>query len=217
MNHPENPHIQKAIQDYPNLYSRMIADWSQPGTDKVWLMYSANYLFRVGETRFTIDPMTLSARLGTTLPATISDDLIPLQLVALTHDHSDHVSWPLLSSIAASVQKWIVPAWMQSQFNQNIPSPVGSIQFVQPGDSIKFGEICIKVFDGNHWETQANPKDGKPFMKGLPSLAYLIEGHGKRWLLPGDTRSFKPENRISCGKVDLTLAHVFLRPLETSR
>ena len=214
MKQPDNPLLDQVLSDYPEQYARMITEWSCPGPDMVWCMYSANYLFRVGSTRFAIDPMTPLVRVGGSPPQTIKTDLAPLQLVAITHDHSDHLSWELLNSIAESVELWIIPEWLDAFFTNAIPDPHGSVRFVSAGDVIEFGDVRITVFAGNHWEDQTNAKTGQVSQKGLPSLAYLIEGSGKRWLFPGDTRSFNSTNRIPFGPVDLVVAHVFLGRLE---
>lgn len=210
MKQPDNPYLASALASYPDLYRKVIQEWSGDGQNAIWLMYAANYLLRVGSTRLAIDPMTLPARLGGHIPETIPIDLAPAEVVLLSHDHSDHVNWKILTAISATVQQWIIPLWLKPSFEQFIPAPSGSVAHVQPGDTITFRDVRIDVHNGNHWEDRPYSRSGQSAQKGLPSLAFVIEGAGKKWLFAGDTRSFQPDARIPCGPIDAVMAHVFL-------
>lgn len=210
MKQPDNPYLVDALAAYPDLYRKIITDWQAAGADAIWLMYSANYLLRIGACRLAIDPITLPARLGGPIPATIAEDLAPAEVVMLSHDHSDHVNWQVLSAIQATVRQWIIPRWMQNQFEHQITAPTGIVSYVQSGDGINYQNVQIQVFEGNHWEDRPYSRSHHAVQKGLPSLAFLIEGGSKRWVFPGDTRSFTPETRVPCGAVDVVAAHVFL-------
>jgi hypothetical protein len=51
----------EVINRYPPLWANMILDWNTQGLDDmVWLHYSANYLFRTGNIRWAIDPLSLN-------------------------------------------------------------------------------------------------------------------------------------------------------------
>jgi hypothetical protein len=51
------------IQEVPAMWRRMISEWGKPsGEDRVWLTFSANYLFRTQNIRWAIGPYTLHAR-----------------------------------------------------------------------------------------------------------------------------------------------------------
>jgi hypothetical protein len=44
------------IQEVPAMWRRMISEWGKPsGEDRVWLTFSANYLFRTQNIRWAID------------------------------------------------------------------------------------------------------------------------------------------------------------------
>jgi hypothetical protein len=47
-------------------------------------------------------------------------------------------------------------------------------------------------------------------LRGVPAMGYLIEFNGKRWLFPGDTRTFDPGQLPSFGPVDGLFAHMWL-------
>jgi hypothetical protein len=70
---------------------------------------------------------------------------------------------------------------------------------------IELNGICITPFDGLHWETEA---DGT--LRGVPSTGYLIEWDGKRWLFPGDTRTYDASQLPDFGPLDGLFAHLWL-------
>jgi hypothetical protein len=59
-----NQRCKEAATLYPLLWSNMIAEWKRSDPeDRVWLTYSANYLFRTKDIRWAIDPLTLNWRI----------------------------------------------------------------------------------------------------------------------------------------------------------
>jgi len=75
----------------------MIAEWRLPGgEDRAWLMYSANYLLRIGDVRCAIDPLRLKNRLPQAPEMDIASDLQALSFGLLTHRHADHLDLGLL-------------------------------------------------------------------------------------------------------------------------
>src|SRR5512133_2541887 len=101
-----------AVEAYPAIYERVITEWQQTGPDAFWLLYSANYLFRVGKVRWAIDPMTLINRLSGTLPRHPEEDFSCLDFLILTHQHSDHLNWNFLKSLASLPVLWIIPEFL---------------------------------------------------------------------------------------------------------
>src|SRR5512139_2919174 len=80
------------IEHYPVLWSKLIEEWSQPGIeDRVWLMYSASYLFRMGGIPWAMDPVRLIRRLPGAPEPDVARDLKGLSFVLLTHRHADHL------------------------------------------------------------------------------------------------------------------------------
>src|SRR5512141_2107421 len=78
----------EARQRFPSLWVRMTRSWNAPeGPDRLWLMYSANYLLRTGGLRWAIDPVRLAHRLRGAPEPEAAHDLVDLSLVVLTHRH----------------------------------------------------------------------------------------------------------------------------------
>jgi hypothetical protein len=70
---------------------------------------------------------------------------------------------------------------------------------------IELNGIRILPFTGLHWET--TPRE---IRKGVPAIGYLIELNRKRWLFPGDTRTYDASQFPDFGPVDLLFAHLWL-------
>src|SRR5512143_1072625 len=88
------------VSRYPELWSKVISEWNSSGSDdRVWLTYSANYLFRTKNIRWALDPLTLSWRLKDAPKVDAATGLAGLSFVLLTHRHADHLDLDLLSAL----------------------------------------------------------------------------------------------------------------------
>ena len=95
---------------YPALWSNMIAEWNTPDPDdRVWLTYSANYLFRTNNICWAIDPLTLNWRVKDAPKVDVARDLSSLSFALLTHGHNDHLDLDLLSSLRRLPIIWSSP------------------------------------------------------------------------------------------------------------
>jgi hypothetical protein len=68
--------------------------------------------------------------------------------------------------------------------------------------------IHIVPFEGLHWESTI--KDGIAGLKGLPATSYMVEFNGKRWLFPGDVRTYDIDAMPGFGHIDGVFAHLWL-------
>jgi hypothetical protein len=73
---------------------------------------------------------------------------------------------------------------------------------------LQFDDITITAFEGLHWEPPA-PGSGLP-PHGVPSVGYLVEFNGKRWLFPGDIRCYDPRLLPDFGALQGLFAHLWL-------
>jgi len=191
---------------YPVLWSNMIDEWSSPGSeDRVWLTYSANYLFRTGNVRWAIDPLTLNWRIKDAPKVDVVHDLSGLTFVLLTHRHNDHLDIDLLFALRHHPITWVVPEFILSKVIKQAGLPRENIIVPAPLELIEFNGIHILPFDGLHWETTP---DGN--LKGVPAMGYLIESNGKCWLFPGDTRTYDASRLPAISPVDGLVAHLWL-------
>jgi hypothetical protein len=194
-----------AAAHYPELWSKVIAESNSPGDDKVWLTYSANYLFRTKNVRWAIDPLTLSWIRKDAPRVNVAHDLSNLSFALLTHRHEDHLAMDLISDVRHLPIKWVVPEFMLSLVIKGAGLPRENIIVPVHLKPIELNGIRIVPFTGLHWET--TPRE---IRKGVPAIGYLIELNGKRWLFPGDTRTYDACQFPDFGPVDHLFAHLWL-------
>jgi hypothetical protein len=191
---------------YPALWSNMIAEWNMPDPeDRVWLTYSANYIFRTNNVRWAIDPLTLNWRMKNAPEVDVARDLNNLSFVLLTHGHKDHLDLDLLAALRNFPITWVVPEFILSEVMTPAGLPREQIIVPSPLNPLELNGIHILPFNGLHWETTP---DGN--LRGVPAMGYLIECNGKHWLVPGDTRTYDPSCLPALGSIDSIFAHLWL-------
>jgi hypothetical protein len=199
-------HRDEASARYPSLWSNMIAEWNQPDLDdRAWLMYSANYLFRTGNVCWAMDPLRLSHRLPQAPVVEFAKDLDKLSFVILTHQHADHLDLDLIRELSHLPLIWVIPDFVLQLMKNKTDIFLNQVVIPKPLQGIDVHGIRITPFDGLHWEKQS---DGEP--RGVPAMAYLIEFNNKRWLFPGDTRTYDAGQLPSFGPVNGIFAHLWL-------
>ncbi len=199
-------HATEVVADYPALWSQMIMEWRQPGLeDLAWLMYSASYLFRTANVRWAMDPLRLKHKLPDASEMSV-DNLKDLDFVLLTHQHSDHLDLNLLHGLRDYPILWVVPAPLLPRVQAEADIAADRLIVPEPMRTIEIQGIRITPFDGLHWETQT----GSQSLRGVPAMGYLVEFNGKRWLFPGDTRTYEASQLPVFGTVCGVFAHVWL-------
>jgi len=190
---------------YPEVWRRLIDEWKQPVSgDAAWLMYSANYLFRTNGVRWAIDPLTLNRRVPDAPRMNLVEDLKGLSFILLTHSHKDHLDLPLLAELKDMPVQWIVPEFLMSLIAE---AGLDEKRMIVPkvDQPVEIDGVRITVFDGLHWERLPGGEK-----RGVPALGCLAEFNGKRWLIPGDTRSYDASQLPSFGALDGVIAHFWL-------
>jgi len=193
-------HVMRARVGYADLWRAMVDNWRADGGDALWLTYAANYLLRTGGVRWAIDPYCLAYRLEGIPHLPVGTDLAACQVVVLTHTHRDHFDQPTLQVIKDIPAIWVVPEFMLERVQASLNLPAGRVVVPQPGISLRFDGLTLTPFDGLHLTPG----------HGVPAMGYLAEFSGKRWLFPGDTRIYDPQQLPSFGRLDGGLAHLWL-------
>jgi L-ascorbate metabolism protein UlaG (beta-lactamase superfamily) len=202
-----NQRRDEIITRYPSLWDKLIAAWNSSGSDdRAWLMYSANYLFRTHGVRWAIDPLELKSRVPKAPAMEVARDLKNLDFVLLTHSHRDHLDLGLLNSLRKLPIRWVVPKAILPLIREQARIPNGQILVPEPLQTISLHDLRITPFEGSHWQEDPDRPDGR---RGVPSMGYLVEQGSKRWLFPGDTRTYDPANLPSFGSMDVLFAHLW--------
>ncbi len=200
----------RASLEYPAIYKRVIDQWKLEGEDAFWLIYSANYLFRCGEVRWAVDPLTLSSRIPAESPPHIENDFERADFIVLTHRHSDHLDKQLLKAISQINIPWVVPEFMLDEIQKIVNLPNHRIIVPIPGKQLEVSGITILPFEGSHWEKTSDLNIAESSMRGVPAYSYLFEFNNKRWYIPGDTRTYDLNQVPHMGHLDGLIAHVWL-------
>lgn len=199
---------QQAAAGYPALFNRIVSEWNQPGPeDRVWLMYSANYLFRTAGVRWALDPLSLGRRVPGIPALDFGQALSRLDFVLLTHRHADHLDPTLLKAICHLPIHWVIPEFLLPEVQAHVTLPEDRIILPHPLQSFELCGLRILPFPGLHWDAQ--PKKGsRPH--GVPAMGYRVEFNRKSWLFPGDTRQYRSDRLPRIGMVDGLFAHLWL-------
>lgn len=199
----------EAIARYPQLWARMMTEWHQPSAqDCAWLLYAANYLLRTDGVRWAIDPLRLKQRLPQAPDVDVVRDLGQLAFVLLTHRHADHLDLDLLRSLRTFPIRWVVPEAILPLVLAEAGLDAAQVIIPRALEPLGIEGITITPFDGLHWEKQ--PDEGELPLRGVPATGYLVEFNGKRWLFPGDTRTYQSTGLPAWGAVDGLFAHLWL-------
>lgn len=195
-----------AMTGYPSLWLQMASEWSRPeDTDRAWLLYSANYLLNTGGVRWALDPLTLHQRVPSA-PEADASALAALDYVVLTHRHADHLDLGLLRRMRDFPARWIVPEFLLDSL-RTLTLPPEKLIIPHPSEPLTLGGLKLTPFEGLHWEIASDYPNG---LHGVPAMGYLAEFNGKRWLFPGDTRTYDTSQLPQFGPLTGLVAHLWL-------
>jgi len=187
--------------EYPEIWKRITTDWREKNqSDAFWLTYAANYLFNTAGIRWALDPYSLFSRIGGGKQPDFVKDLRGIQLVILTHEHSDHLDLELISSLRDEPIQWVIPDFMIDKVLRSVPLKKEKIFKPEISKTLRIGNLSITPFPGYHIHEAG----------GVPSLGYMIEFSQKRWLFPGDVRNYDFSKLPDFGNVDGVVAHLWL-------
>ncbi len=198
----------EAIRDYARILKAVIDEWASPHPgEAAWLMYSANYLIKTGETRWAIDPVTLNWRVKDAPPVDTSQLASNLDFVLLTHTHGDHFDLDLIRSLRGAEITWVIPAWMQARVAQDCGLRSEKILTPTSGQPLECHGLRITPFQSLHWEQPVGDA-GEP--RGVPEMGYQVESGNRNWVIPGDIREYNAAKLPAFGRIDLLFAHLWL-------
>ena len=102
---------------------------------------------------------------------------------------------------------WVVPEVILPLVQRQAGLPAKQILVPKPLQPIELHGLRITPFDALHWEDAPDYPDGR---RGVPATGYLIELGGKRWLFPGDTRTYNVTQLPHFRPLDVLFAHLWL-------
>lgn len=193
--------IDHAREDYPSLWRGMIEKWQNSEEhDSAWLTYAASYLLNTAGVKWAVDPFSLITRLGQGNQPDFKKDLEKLQLVILSHTHQDHLDLNLISALRCLPITWVIPEFMLALVMKAAHLPEKQVLVPQVRNPIHYGGLTITPFEGLHFRGT----------HGVPEMGYVADFSGKRWLFPGDTRTYDAARLPHFEAVDGIFAHLWL-------
>lgn len=169
----------------------------------IWVGHATS-LLRVGGSNILTDPV-LGIRVGVGLgiatggparaiaPALLPRDLPPLDLIALSHAHFDHMDMPTLARLPRHVP--VVTAEGTADLLRGLG--FATVHEMRWGQILRIGELRVESLPVRHWAGRVY-HDG-----GRQACAYLFESLGRRVVFGGDTAYCDHFRRL--GEVDLAV------------
>lgn len=189
-------------KNYLSIWERLFSESAKAENDCcVWQQYHAGYLVRTNDKLWGMDFYLPSNDSYEAIQGRLTDDLSRISYYFLTHFHEDHFDKRILKAFENTKTLMIVPDFLLEDFQKSCNIPAERIQTVHSGDTVRFGELEVNVFESSH---------SAPPYSIVPEYGYLIRANGKRLLFPGDIRDYAsmcfPE---SCREPDVLFSHVW--------
>lgn len=190
--------------------SRKATDFAQPAKKLrvTWLGHST-FLVEIDGTRILVDPVwgkraSPSRFVGTArfyAPPLALEDLPPLDAVAISHDHYDHLDLPTVRALADLVPKWLVPLGIGAHL-EGWGIPKERIEELDWWDETIVGKVRMVSTPARHFSGRSvNDRDATLW------TGWAIIGDTRRIWYSGDTALTPQFNDVGrrLGPFDLTL------------
>lgn len=195
-----------AIEDYQNSYR---AKWtrafeqiqSKRYDHHVWLLGPSSYVFLTDGVRWGMDLQFRLPLILDTVRDLVVEDLAALDFILLTHEHSDHLDYSLISMLSDKPVKWIIPAFFDRDKILATGLSADRITWVEPGQEYDLGKLKLNTFESLHF---------RPSGQGVREIGYLAATSRSRILFPGDVRNYDISKMPHFGPVDCLFSHVWL-------
>lgn len=163
--------------------------WSEEDITVAWLGH-ASFIINFYGTKILIDP-TLETRIGVTPvgnytigprrfvePALTTDQLGPIDLLLLSHAHTDHFDLPTIKKIESPNTHIITAKDTASLLKGSNFSSVTELHWQASTD---ISGVTIKAIEGRHWGARL------PWQKGMEANSLLLSKNGVNIFFGADT------------------------------
>lgn len=163
--------------------------WSEKDVTVAWLGH-ATFLINFYGTKILIDP-ALETRIGITPvgsytigpsryaePALTVKDIGPVDVLLLSHAHTDHFDLPTIKKVQ-SAKTHVITAKNTSYLLEG--TDFASIKELQWRKSADISGVSIKAIEGQHWGARL------PWQKGMDANSLLISKNGVNIFFGADT------------------------------
>lgn len=165
------------------------------------LVAPSAYFFSTNGYRWAMDVSFLYLRRVAEAPSRIKETLGGIDLVLLTHEHSDHLEAATVRELCDTDILWVAPEFIAEKM-LSLGVRREKLITVKAGDDISVGPLRIQVLEGKHFRAE----DGR----GVSSVGYLVSADNAPSIaFPGDVRDYRATEGDTLD-ADHCFAHVWL-------
>ncbi len=165
------------------------------------LIGPSSYLFNTDGYCWAMDIAFMNIRFLAETPSQVKRYLGNLDLVLITHGHSDHMEESTISALSDSKITWVVPDFLVGDMVR-FGVVRERIIAVQAGECLKVGPLSISVLNGRHYR----PDTGE----GCDAVGYAVSTEDALSLaFPADVRDYSTQGAEKLD-ADYCFAHVWL-------
>ena len=166
------------------------------------LIQSSSYLFRTHGFRWAMDIAFRNTYELAETPRRAATLLRDLNLMIISHGHSDHFEERTVRALASNELLWLIPDFLVDEaLARGVRKE--KIVIARAGETVRVGPLVIRPFLGRHFR----PVTGK----GTEEYGYHISAEGApSMVFPVDTRDFSLEGLPSLPPADYCFANIWL-------
>ena len=183
------------------MHALSMYDGTEYGT-RFALIQSSSFLFCSNGFRWGMDIAFRGAYRLANTPKQAATLLADLELMVISHGHSDHFEERTVRALAQNPTKWVIPDFLEEQAISYGISREKMI-IAHAGETLRVGPLTIRPFPGRHFR----PVTGK----GIEEYGYHISvDGGPAMAFPVDTRDFALRDMPKLPPANYCFANVWL-------
>jgi L-ascorbate 6-phosphate lactonase len=156
----------------------------QPGQAAFWWLGQIGFALKLGETVLYLDAYLAPSEKRTVPPLLTPQGLDNADLICGSHNHLDHIDWPLWQQLASNnpQARFIAPRALEGLCRSDAPECADRFVGLNDGETATVRDIRVTGVAAAHEFLDRDPETGL-----YPYLGYVIEGNGCTIYHAGDT------------------------------
>jgi L-ascorbate metabolism protein UlaG (beta-lactamase superfamily) len=152
-----------------------------PGHLAFWWCGQQTWLVKAGATKVFFDPYLKPGERRHKPPLLTPAQCAGLDVIACTHDHSDHIDpWAIPQLAALTRAVFVAPRALRDRM-LSLEVPAERLVLLNPGESATLGDVSLTAVAGAHEFLDVTPDGLHPY------LGYILRGNGACAYHAGDT------------------------------